>query len=283
MTDGFFNFLKPAGPSSSDAVVQIRRLVGGKTGHLGTLDPGAAGVLPIAVGKGTKLFDFLAFKTKKYRAFFTFGTSTDTLDSYGKITEKSELIPAPAQIESVLPELTGEISQIPPQYSAKSVDGVRAYEAARKGGYTELKTRAVTVNEFIFLRQADEKTFVFDITCGGGTYIRSLARDLASKLGTVAYMSALVRLASGDFKIENSVTKDELIKDWQSRLLPLDYPLGGIDALEIDSKFYDKLKNGAKISCESFGGLRKIYCKNEFFGLGLSKANQIVLEYNLHV
>lgn len=283
MANGFFNVLKPAGPTSFDIVACVRRLTGAKTGHLGTLDPGAAGVLPVSSGKATKLFGFLVNKTKKYRATFTFGTETDTLDSYGSVTAKSQVIPSFEQLAQAVKAFTGIIDQIPPQYSAKSVGGVRAYELARKGGEANLASRKVAVYDFVLLRQADENTFAFDITCGAGTYIRSLARDVAAAVGSVAYMSSLIRLSSGVFSIENAVRLDRIEENWRRHILPMDYPLRELPARSIADENYEKLKNGVKIPCESFDGFERIYCKNEFFGLAACKRGQIDLEYNLHI
>ena len=142
--DGFINILKPQGPTASDMVVRLRGILKQKKiGHLGTLDPGACGVLPIAVGKGTKLFDFLVFKRKKYRAFFTFGKATDTLDSFGALVEEKNFVFDKDAMKNALKSLEGVQMQIPPAYSALSVNGVRAYTLARKGVSPDLPPRRV--------------------------------------------------------------------------------------------------------------------------------------------
>ncbi|HRX13465.1 MAG TPA: tRNA pseudouridine(55) synthase TruB [Eubacteriales bacterium] len=279
--NGFINVCKPVDMTASDVVVKIRRLTNSKTGHFGTLDPGAAGVLPIGVGKGVKLFNFLIDKSKTYRANFTFGVITDTLDSYGKIIETSDNIPTVKDINLALSSFLGEIPQMPPQYSAKSVNGVRAYKLARKGETAELTPKKVTVTKFELIGQTDEKTFSFDIECGAGTYIRALARDLAQKLDTVAYMSSLIRLSSGAFNIEDSYTLDELNSDIEAKLLPLDYPLFSVEKIDFDISYYKLLANGVKFSHPSFNGYKRIYCDNVFFGLASCKDERLVLEYNL--
>ena len=161
--NGFVNICKPVGATASDMVVCVKHILHEKAGHLGTLDPGASGVLPIAVGQATRLFDLLTNKVKYYRAFFTFGKTTDTLDSYGVVTDSCDVVPSLEQINAVLPQLVGEQQQLPPIYSAISVGGVRAYKLARNGEEVELKKRSVTIYEFKCLQQVSEDTFIFDI------------------------------------------------------------------------------------------------------------------------
>ena len=131
--NGFVNICKPVGATASDIVVCVKHILREKAGHLGTLDPGAAGVLPVAVGQATRLFDFLTNKVKYYRAFFTFGKTTDTLDSYGVVTERRDVLPDEEQVRRAMTEFEGDILQLPPIYSALSVGGVRAYKLAREG------------------------------------------------------------------------------------------------------------------------------------------------------
>ena len=281
--NGFINVLKPVGATASDVVVCVKHaLHEKKVGHLGTLDPGAAGVLPVAVGQGTKLFNFLTNKVKYYRAFFTFGVTTDTLDSYGEVTERSSVLPTYEQVATVLKQFEGAIEQAPPVYSAISVGGVRAYKLAREGVDVQLKTRPVEVYSFTLIEQKSPDTFVVDIKCSGGTYIRSLARDVAQALGTVGYMSALIRLQSGCFDIENAYTLDEIRVKLHECVLPLDYPLGDVEKYVFDDeKRFDDIDFGRKVRCDSFDGYRKIYCKDTFFGLGKCRDGFLDLEYYL--
>ena len=208
--NGFVNVLKPVGATASDIVVCVKHIFREKAGHLGTLDPGASGVLPIAVGQATKLFDFLTNKTKYYRAFFTFGKTTDTLDSYGTVTETNGTLPNADDVSVALKHFCGQLNQVPPVFSAKSVNGVRAYKLARSGAQVELKPRTVTVYGIDLVSRLSADTFVIDIRCSGGTYIRSLARDIAAYCGTVGYMSGLIRLQSGCFDIARAYTLDEV-------------------------------------------------------------------------
>lgn len=266
--NGFINVIKPVGATASDVVVCLKHILGErKVGHLGTLDPGASGVLPVAVGLGTRLFDFLIDKVKVYRAFFTFGKTTDTLDSYGSITQSGGSIPSADRIKAALDGFKGEFDQMPPVYSAKSIGGVRAYKLARSGAEVKLQPRKVIIYEVRLVAQKSADTFVFDITCGGGTYIRSIARDLAESLGTVAYMSGLIRLKSGAFDIANAYTLDEIRTSGSDCLLDISYPLADVEELHLDDGLFADVDYGRPVAC-AFDGYRKIYCKGVFFGLG---------------
>ena len=281
--NGFVNLIKPSGPTASDMVVKARKILNyKKIGHLGTLDPLAAGVLPLAVGKGTKLFDFLLRKSKTYRAFFTFGKTTDTLDSAGAGTAGGGFVPDEKTLEALCAEMTGVQEQVPPIYSAKSINGVRAYALARKGEEVSLKAKTVEIFGFDLLRRFSEDTFEFEIRCSSGTYIRSVARDMAAAAGTLGYMSALIRTASGVFDIEKAVTLDELKEKGESALLPLEYALRDVPTFEYDEKYYSRLANGVSLPFDS-GDYHKIYCRGELFGVGRSKNGYLDLEFYLKV
>lgn len=280
--NGFVNVIKSVGATASDVVVCLKHILGErKIGHLGTLDPGASGVLPVAVGQATKLFDYLTDKVKKYRAFFTFGKTTDTLDSYGAVTAKSNVIPTKERLEAVLSGFTGEFDQIPPKYSAKSVGGVRAYKLARNGVEVELKPRRVNIYDIQLISQISEDTFVLDITCGGGTYIRSIARDIAYELGTVAYMSGLIRLQSGAFDITTAYTLEEIKELKEQCLLNALYPLADVAECRLDDNLYEYLDNGRALKCPFDEGYRKIYCQGVFFGLGKNVDGRLKIAYYL--
>ena len=280
--NGFINVLKPVGATASDVVVCIKHILHEKkVGHLGTLDPGASGVLPIAIGQGTKLFNFLTNKVKYYRAYFTFGVTTDTLDAYGEITERCDVLPTQEQIAAALLQLIGKIDQLPPAYSAISVGGIRSYDLARKGVAVELKTRPVGIYSFDLIEQKSPDTFVFDIKCSGGTYIRSLARDLAAACGTVGYMSALIRLQSGCFEIKDAVTLDEIRDKKEACVLPLDYPIADVEEYVFEDARFDDINFGRPVRCPNFDGYRKIYCKDTFFGLGKCRNGLLDIEYYL--
>ena len=280
LTSGFINLNKPSGISSAAAVSKIKRLTGLACGHMGTLDPLASGVLPVAVGKATRLFDFLTDKVKRYRAFFTFGKTTDTLDSYGAVTQTTGSVPSEEQVARACQALTGEIMQTPPAYSAISVGGVRAYKLARSGQDVQLKSRKVTVYAISLLgRQGD--TFVFDVTCSAGTYIRALARDVAEACGTVGYMSALIRLSSGCFDIADAYTLNEVRSLGQKCLLPVSYVLSDVETLCLPDQCYDDLDFGRYVACAPFEELKKVYCKGQLFGLGCCTNGRLNLKYYL--
>ncbi|HEY8423963.1 MAG TPA: tRNA pseudouridine(55) synthase TruB, partial [Clostridia bacterium] len=186
---GFVNFLKPPKMTSAQAVALIKKLSGGqKCGHMGTLDPFACGVLPIALGKAAKLFDYFVQKEKVYRAVFKFGVQTDTYDLDGNIIKTDNKKITLEQINRILPDFVGTISQLPPGYSAKRINGKRAYELARSGQDVNLKPVEVKIYKISAQELADNE-FIFDITCSGGTYIRSICRDIAQKLDTCAVMT----------------------------------------------------------------------------------------------
>ena len=247
--NGFYNVLKSTSMTSSDVVVILRgilrRITGErlKVGHLGTLDPGGAGVLPIAVGSAVKLFDYMLSHVKVYRAEFVFGLTTDTLDSYGAVTDRGAQVTDPDEVILAARSLVGTYGQIPPLYSAKSVDGQRAYDLARKGVDVALKPREVTVYD-IALVSHDGNRFTFDITCSAGTYIRSLARDMAAKLGTVGYMSYIIRMRSGDFTLEGAATLDEIKKDIDSGFCPLERFAATLEDIAIPEDKRAAVQNG---------------------------------------
>jgi tRNA pseudouridine55 synthase len=201
---GFINIIKPQGMSSAYAVGAVKRKFNMPCGHMGTLDPMASGVLPVGLGKATRLFDYLLDKKKTYVATFRFGVLTDTLDTTGTVTATCDKIPTSDEILSVLPRFVGEIEQVPPLYSAKCVDGKRGYQLARQGVDFKLPAKKVTILNIELLGQKGEADFDFKIECKGGTYIRSICRDLAYSLSTYATMTSLEREKSGCFTKDNA-------------------------------------------------------------------------------
>lgn len=262
---GFINLNKPIGMSSAKAVAIVKQklnLKNEKVGHTGTLDPLASGVLPIAIGRATRLFGFMLTKHKTYIAEFTFGYQTNTLDSEGEVEFRSDYIPSKQEIEKVTCKFIGKISQIPPQFSAKSVNGIRAYEKARKGEEIDLKPSIVEIIEFRVLGQS-ENSFKFLITCGSGTYIRSLCRDLARELNTFATMTSLERVQSGVFDIETAVDLDNLSED---KILDCDIVLQTLERIDLDSVQEKTLLDGKKLILDKISGQYKAYC-GELIGI----------------
>lgn len=206
---GFFNINKPRGMNSTKVVAIIKRLTHEKVGHLGTLDPDAHGVLPIAVGKATRLFDFFLNKDKVYEARGRFGILTDTLDESGRVVLTNDVRPTRAQLEAVLPLFCGKQMQMPPIFSAKQVDGERAYDKARRGEEVTLSPREICVYSLELLSfKGDE--FSVRIHCSAGTYVRALIRDIAEKLGAIATTIDIFRTRSGAFDIASSTSIDDI-------------------------------------------------------------------------
>lgn len=200
---------KPAGITSHDVVLRVRQIYGERSiGHLGTLDPFATGLLVLLIGRATRLANFLDTEPKVYEATIAFGAETDTDDETGVVT-RTAAAPGEAQIRAGIHSLTGSFPQVPPAYSAKSVDGVRAYDAARRGEPLELAPVTVTVHRWDTVR-IDGSVMRAAITCSGGTYIRSLARDLGRATASAAHLTALRRISVGEFDVKDAFSLDQL-------------------------------------------------------------------------
>ncbi|MET0272647.1 MAG: tRNA pseudouridine(55) synthase TruB, partial [Phenylobacterium sp.] len=208
---GWVNLDKPYDLTSTSAVSRIRRIFNAqKAGHAGTLDPLATGILPIALGEATKTVPFLVDADKAYRFTIAWGRTTATYDREGETIAESDVRPTVAQVEAALPAFVGEISQVPPAYSAIKVDGERAYDLARAGETVELKARLVTVHSARVADVPDADHITLEIECGKGTYVRAICRDLAEKLGAHAHVSALRRTRVGRFTEADSVGLENL-------------------------------------------------------------------------
>ena len=266
---------KRQGWTSFDAVNFCKRVFGTReVGHLGTLDPMATGVLAVTVGSATKLFDMFLNKTKTYVAEFTFGYTTDTLDAEGQIEDKCDIIPTLEQIESVLPQFTGEIEQMPPKYSAKKIGGKKAYDLAREGKDFELKPSKVIIHNLKIL-DYNKGILKLEIECGAGTYIRSLGRDIALKLGTLATMTSLVRIKLGTWNIEDCIDiKDNTNEFIQSKLLPIDSVFNNISTLD-NVELVGRLVNGQTVIADLKDGDYKLYKDNEFVAIATVKNKHI--------
>lgn len=247
--DGFINLLKPPGMTSSDAVFKIRKMLprGVKVGHGGTLDPDAAGVLPISIGRGTRLFDYMIDKKKVYVAEACLGIETDTQDASGKVVARAEVTATEAEIRAAMEMLTGDILQVPPMYSAVKRDGKRMYDLARSGVEVALEPRPARVDAFQYLRSAGPGRFLARIECGRGVYIRTLVHDLGRLLGCGAHMAFLLRTRVGAFDIADAVTLDE-IEDVAAHLLPMDAPLTHLAAVSVRPSCEKRLLNGNAIA-----------------------------------
>lgn len=278
MTDGFLNLLKPPGMTSSDAVVMVRKAMprGTRVGHMGTLDPEAAGVLPIGVGKATRLFDYVSDKEKVYRAELCVGAATDTQDATGRIVQRGPGVEEEA-VRAVLPRFMGEIEQTPSMYSAIKVDGRKLYEAARAGQEIEVPRRTVHIERVDFVAQTEENRFLIDVLCGRGTYIRTLCHDIGRAMGTCAHMAFLLRVRTGIFDVCDAVTPEEFLRSAQAgepALLPCDAPLKHIPAVHLSEKLERVVRNGNPVRMEGWkhppkeDSVVRVYLGERFAGMG---------------
>lgn len=272
--NGVINFLKPPGMSSNGAVVFLRGVLGvKKTGHAGTLDPGACGVLPVCVGKATRISSYMMGGQKEYIAEVCFGKATDTGDSYGKITAKSDApLPDEAAVKTALEGFIGQITQQTPAYSAVKHEGQRLYKLARKGADIPAKMRDIVVCEAEYLRKTRNDAHLLRFVCGKGTYIRTLCEDLGRVLGTVSYMSMLVRSRCAGLDIADAHTADELKAlsgSLKSLLLPADSFLGSLERIDVPEKFRRALLNGASIPYKQADAEQaRVYINGSFLGIG---------------
>ena len=249
----FLNLNKPAGMSSFDCIFKLRKITGiKKMGHLGTLDPSATGVLPIALGKATRLIPYVEKQFKFYRSTIRLGVKTNTDDMDGTILESKE-VPTFSleEISQVLESFTGEIQQVPPQVSAVHINGERAYKRARKGEKFDIKPVLVTVHSIEIL-EYNHPLLTIDVKVGGGTYIRSIARDLGEKLGCGGAVETLSRLQDGSFKIEDSHTLEEIAKGVQEDTLedlltPPHLVLTNLDKIIVNEKGIKEISFGKPV------------------------------------
>jgi tRNA pseudouridine55 synthase len=244
---------KPYDITSTHAVSRVRRIFNAqKAGHAGTLDPLATGILPIALGEATKAVPFLMDADKSYRFTIAWGRTTATYDREGEVLATSDVRPTRAEVEAALPRFVGEIQQIPPAYSAIKVEGERAYDLARAGEAVELAARPVVIHEARVAEVPDADHATIEITCGKGTYVRALVRDLADALGACGHVSALRRTRVGGFTEQNAVTLESLEdlghKARQTEaLLPVETALDDIPALAVTDEDAFRLKQGRSI------------------------------------
>jgi len=276
--DGFFNLLKPPGMTSSDVVLAVRKMLprGARGGHGGTLDPDAAGVLPICIGRGARLFDYMIDKQKAYLAELRLGIATDTQDSTGRVTSVHPVDIGEAEVRAALQAFIGEIMQIPPAYSAIKRDGKPMYKLARVGDAPELKPRPARVDDIEYLGQTAPNVHRLLVRCGKGVYIRTLCHDIGAAQGCGGHMAFLLRTQAGVFDIAASVTVDELRTafehgDERKYLYPLDAPIEHLPAVHLDAADRPAVLNG--LSCPISPDLPlltplRVYCGAEFAGIG---------------
>lgn len=288
MKSGVVNLLKPPGMTSSDAVCQLRRIYGEKrVGHTGTLDPGAAGVLPICIGRATRLFDYLVEKDKEYLAEARFGVATDTQDSYGKPVAQAHGDVTAAALGAALPAFLGEQEQTAPMYSALKAGGKKLYELARAGAAPVEKRRRVRIQALELVEQTGPQAFLLRVACSRGTYVRTLCQDIGQALGVPAHLSFLLRSRSGPFTLEGAYTLEEL----QARqaqgtlaqtLTPPEEALAQLPEarLDLDAGQEKLFRNGAPVRPSGWEGLPKdtpmrAYVGARFWGIAKAGAEGV--------
>lgn len=281
--DGILNILKPPGMTSHDVIQWVRKVFNEKrVGHNGTLDPGAAGVLPVFIGKATKIIPYIHEDRKVYRTEIIFGKSMDTQDQFGQVIK--EQIPnfSLNDLNCALNTFTGRIQQKPPMYSAIKIKGKKLYEYARQGESIDVPTREIIVHSIELMHHNIPYNAFLNIECSKGTYVRSLCADIGESLGCGAYMGFLLRIGSGAFSISSSYTLEEiesryikgLIKDI---LLPIDFPLGNYPKIHIKESAQRSLENGNPIYPQGIithmkgyneDTLTMVYCNKRFLAIG---------------
>ncbi len=246
---GLLNILKTPGMTSHDVVFRLRRLTKIKRiGHAGTLDPQAAGVLPVCIGNSTKMIPFLDHRVKTYRVEMKLGITTDTQDTTGVVVNQTSMIPSIEIVKDVLKSMIGEYWQTPPMYSAIKINGKKLYELARKGQVIEREPRKKTIYDIRWISGSQDTAF-FDVDCSEGTYVRTLCNDVGSLLGCGAAMSFLLRTESCHLRIEDAITLSDLENDekWSARLLPVDVALEHYPKSVVGKLHSKKVLNGVSV------------------------------------
>lgn len=269
--NGIINVLKPPGMTSHDVVSFIRRIFGQqKVGHAGTLDPAAAGVLPIFLGAATRLIEYSTEASKSYRAEVTFGFSTDTGDDTGNVISEAPVsLPDELSMQNVLTAFQGSIMQIPPMYSAIKTQGKKLYELARAGQSVEVPPRQITIFSIVLLHYEAEK-IVIDVDCSKGTYIRTLCQDIGKSIGCPATMSFLVRTRVGNFVLQQAHTLEEIAALREQVLLPLDFAVTHLPLIVLDAAKSKAIVQGKTLDCSPCSsGLVRLYDDNRaLLGIG---------------
>ncbi len=258
--NGILPLWKPRGMTSHDCVFKLRKLLGTKkVGHTGTLDPEVSGVLPICIGRATKIAEYITSSGKTYEGEVTLGFSTTTEDAWGEKVEEKKVnrLITRTEVEDILQSLRGDITQTPPMFSAVKVNGKRLYEYARQGIEIERPSRTVQIHKLELLEDWKELdsnscSFTFEVVCGKGTYVRTLAVEIGNRLGYPAHMSALTRTQSASFKKEDCFTLEEIREFVEENhpeglLLPLEMGLSHLPKMAISDTLAEKVKNGARL------------------------------------
>lgn len=278
--DGILVVNKEKGCTSHDVVYKVKKLFGKKVGHTGTLDPNATGVLPILIGKGTELSQFLINHDKKYVATVQLGVKTDTADVEGSVVEEKSVdfdLLTEENVRKVLNSLIGKQKQVPPMYSAIKINGKKLYEYARSGKTVDIPAREIEIYDLKLLNiDKENKLLKFEIYCSKGTYVRTVCETISEALGTVGYMKELQRTMVGDFKIDDAITVQELINNFDN----IEYINNKVISIEkffelkekviLNEKQLSLFLNGVMIGNDYKGDLIRIYDeKQSFIGIGM--------------
>ena len=286
--DGVVTLLKPPGMTSSNAVYDVRRIFDEKrAGHLGTLDPGAAGVLPVCLGRATRLFDYLVDKEKEYIFELAFGAATDTQDVFGRVCARDTRQVTQAELAEVLPEFMGLQRQTASIYSALKVGGKKMYALARAGVTVEPKVREIAVHALELLRQMEENRFLLRVRCTRGTYVRTLCADIGARLGTCAHMAFLLRTAAGPFSIAQAHTVAELeacreAGGLERAVTSCERALDFLPALTLPDVRRTPTMNGLETAVKDHAeGNVRVYCGG-FMGVGRVERGSLRLTVHLY-
>ncbi|WP_407301492.1 tRNA pseudouridine(55) synthase TruB [Clostridium botulinum] len=278
--DGVINVLKPKGITSFDVVRDIRKIAKiKKVGHTGTLDPLASGVLPVCIGKATKIVDYIMEGTKNYRVEMKLGTTTDTYDREGTVLGEKEVSVSPEEVEKAIEKYKGDIEQVPPMYSALKINGQKLYDLARKGIEVEREARKIHIYDICIL-SIDLPYVIFDVKCSKGTYIRSLCFDIGKDLDCGAVMWNLQRLEASPFNIKEAIKLEDLNeKNIKQYITPIDEALKDYEKLSLNKKFEKLVLNGVILKDRRVldnieeNKLYRTYIEDDnFIGLGMKNA-----------
>ena len=292
--NGWLNVSKEKGYTSSHIVRTLKKRFNiKKIGHYGTLDPLASGVLPLALGEATKTIQFITCNQKSYSFFINWGKETDTCDNAGKVINETNIRPKIAEIKPTIKRyFMGDVDQKPPIFSAVKVNGKRAYQLARENEEFEINSKRIKIMKFELLRFINENKAQFIVNCGPGTYVRSLARDLSIKLGTLGYASDIVRLKNSYFCLSKSINYEKIINtntsNFYNQILPVDYVLKNFEEIKLEKKYSDMLKDGKIVllskhnNNEERDGIFLIKCNSELVSIANLKKGYIIPRRNFN-
>lgn len=285
--NGIILLNKERGVSSNKVVNKVKYLLKAeKAGHLGTLDVLGEGLLPITLGKGTKLFEYYLNKDKVYRTTFKFGQTTDTLDLEGEITLQNDVKVSIDDVKAASKSFIGRFPQMPPAFSAKKVNGQKAYDLARAGKDVELTPKEIEIYSIDVLKEIEDNTFLLEVHCSSGTYIRSLCRDIAEKLSTYGVMLDIQRTKCGDFYLKNAYNIED-VKEGNFKIIQLE-TLFDYESIRLNKTQEEKILNGvllpaAEVGLDNISNTNqiKIFGESDFLGIGIIIENKLKLDLRL--